>query len=56
MEKLSPGDVLLADPEFFTKETCELILAKGIKPAIKPTKKARKGLVIRLCRKSVLRE
>ena len=52
IERLSPGDVLLADPEFFTRENCELILAKGIKPAIKPTKNARKGPVIRLCRKA----
>ena len=43
IERLSPGDVLLADPEFFTRENCEMILAKGIKPVIKPTKKSEKG-------------
>jgi len=56
IERLSSGDVLLADPEFFTRENCELILAKGIKPVIKPIKKARKGLVIRLCRKAFERK
>jgi len=52
IQRLSPGDVLLADLEFFTRENCELVLAKGIKPAIELTKNARKGPVIRLCRKA----
>ena len=49
IERLSPGDVLLADPEFFTRENCGSALAKEIKPAIKLLKNARKGLVIKIC-------
>jgi len=49
IEGISPRDVLLADPEFFTRENCGSALAKEIKPAIKLLKNARKGLVIKIC-------
>ena len=50
LSKLSRGDVLMADSEFFTRENCEKILAKGLKPGLKPSKNAKRGPAIKLCR------
>ncbi|MGQ4892783.1 MAG: hypothetical protein ACP6IP_09900 [Candidatus Njordarchaeia archaeon] len=47
---LSPGDVLMTDPEFFTRENCYMALSKGIVVAIKPNKSAKKSPELRECK------
>ena len=46
---LAPGDVLLADSEFLTKDNCYLALVKGLKVLIKPKKKAKRSPELREC-------
>ena len=50
LSKLSRGDVIMADSEFFTRENCERILTRGLIPVLKPSRNARRGPAIRLCR------
>jgi len=50
IRKLSRGDVVLGDTEFFNKKNCEKLLAKGIKPLIKPSRNAKRGVGIKHCR------
>ena len=47
---LSRGDVLMADPEFFTRENCFLALAKGLVVEIKPSKNAKRSPELRECK------
>jgi len=49
VERLRRGEILLADPEFFNTEVCEMAMARGVICVIKPRKTKPKSLALRLC-------